>query len=239
MELQMRRLFSVSMSMSLALLASPLALAAQEPSWYTPVTLEVYAGGSQFGRFLEQQVVGTGDRELAAELGPVAGGSVGVAPWRNTAVRVGFTWSPTTLRFDDDTGDGSADLDVDDLEELDTYLFSLEVLRFLGGEQRRVAPYATAGVSASLWRLNESDGGGALIVGGEDSLWRLGGTGGLGVRVRASSATSLRLEVNNFALRNPFDGNRAFRVNSGQTLEEPELVRVSRLTLGLTYDLGR
>jgi hypothetical protein len=205
--------------------------------------VEVYGGAQTFGRFLEQRIGATGERELTAGTAAAVGGAVGFSGWNDTDIRAAFTWSPTELQFEEDRG--VEDIDTDEDEEgfvdLNAYVFSAEILRFVAGEERRVAPYAVAGVAGALWSLEEGDDGAAreaeVQAGEDESQFRYGTVLGAGLQFRATPRLRLRLEASSFHMGNPFDGDDAFRAATGAAFDEPEWVRMNRFTLNLAYAL--
>lgn len=235
-----------------ATLAAPAdadAQRAQQPA----VTIEAFGGAADYGRFLEQAavedlVLDDGliafgprvERELTAETGATFGGSIGIWPWEKTAARIGFTWSGSQLEFKDDTGNGSQTFDSE-LTDMNTYVLSAELLRFLfDAHDNTFAPYANAGVAAVWWSLDEN---GTLanpadaIAGGDETEFRFGGVGGLGLQIRLGASWATRLEVSTFGLGNPFDGDEGFRNTNPAwfTFDEPNNVRMTRMTVALTY----
>jgi outer membrane protein W len=214
------------------------------------LTAEAYIGVANFGRFLEQRlgeelVAIAPERRLTASTALALGLGIGYWPWDNrTNVRFTFTFSPSEFEFEDDTGIGSDRFDLDDVADLNVYAWTLEVMRFLfGREERRVAPYVTAGVTGAIWSTDDDDRRfpAARIGGGSTSVFRVGGVAGVGLHIRLKRHWALRLELNNFALGNPFHGENAFRETAGTwtTFDEPSTVRMSRLTLAGTYTFFR
>lgn len=217
----------------------PQVAAAQVGPGWTSLSLEGFAGGATFGRFLEQRIDG-GERELRIPLAFSAGGAVGVMPWRNTVVRLGFTWAGSGLEFEDDSGFDSVARDLDPLRGLFASTLSGEVMRFLYAQDRhRLGPYVVGGVTGTFWTLgdlDEDDLGVVFPGGGDETLFRVGANAGIGLQVRATDQVVVRAEVNNFALGNPFDGRNSFlTIDGGTTLSEPDVVTMSRFTVGVTY----
>lgn len=223
------------------------------------VTLELFGGAADFGRILEQVAVADvttvdgviviGDRvqrELTAGTAFTFGGSVGVWLWDETGARLGLTWAPTELEFDDDTPLNDDDLlDVDDVADLGVLVLSLDVLQYLvDPDENTVAPYANAGFAATWWDLDEEDDDeddAEAILGDDDSEFRWGGLGGIGIQVGLADKWALRAEATTFALGNPFDGDDAFDVANPAfvTFDEPSTVRMTRFSLALTYNFMR
>lgn len=229
---------------TLALLVVLPAQAQDDDAFSPRLSVEALGGASFFGRFLEQSVVTGqvgpltyGERELRAPTSASFGGALTYQPFSNTAVRLGVTHAPTTLEFRDDTGTGATTLDTGDLGDLGVTVAALEVMRYLL-EDGTVRPYAIVGVAAGLWTLDAPDG--AIASGGEDTLVRFGGTTGAGLEARPSDRLHVRLEVQASGLGNPFSGQESFYPQPavGDTIEavdEPSVVRVLRLALGVGY----
>lgn len=223
--------------MALLLCLPGVALAQEEPSWST-LSVEAYAGGASFGRFLEQRFAG-GERELTPDAAFAAGGAVNVYPFEKTWLRVGYTWVGSELEYHDDSGFDVETREREDLSFLASNTASLEALTLFLDPVRRFNPYAVAGVTGTLWSLGDDELGlGEVRPGEDDTLLRFGANAGLGLQARIVEDLVLRAEVNNFGLGNPFDGNNAFRTGSGLTFSEPPIVRMTRYTLGLTYVFG-
>ena len=198
---------------------------------------ELNAGGAFYGHFLEQRrtippnITG-GERELTAQTGLSLGAALGIRLFERNVVRLSLDYLPSQLEFQDDTGNGSDALDSGALADLQLFAVSVEAERtfFQAG---RVAPYASVGLSGGLWSLDEE---GPITAGSQETLFRWGGTSGLGARVRLTPHLALNLEANALSLGNPFDGAEAFRVGgAGETFEEPGSVRVLRVRGGLRY----
>lgn len=199
-------------------------------------TLELFGGLADYGRFLEQYVLVVdflGQREVTANTALALGGSVDAFIWDRTGVRLGFTWSPSDLEYRDDSGLDVEVLDEDEVADLSVYVLSLDLMRFLLDPARRFAPYAAAGITAAWWSLGDDDAG--EIITTDDTHFRWGGTGSVGLQFRANRNIGLRAEVATMALGNPFDGNDAFVTDTGLTFDEPSTVRFTRITLALTY----
>jgi hypothetical protein len=239
---------TISLALSLALL-HPQPVQGQdsmEPRFF----IEAGGGAALFGRFLEQeQGRFTPERELTASTSGVVRAALGVRPWAKSAVRLAFAWAPTEFEFESDAGlDLDDDFDEEDgLSDLNTYVLSLDVLRFLSDERTRFAPYATAGIAGVWWSMEEGDNGFGTGTGervivspaGDDSQFRPGTVFGVGLQVRATQSLLLRLEANSYRLGNPLDGENAFRVTTGgRVIDEPDWVSMNRLTLGLAYVFG-
>lgn len=199
-------------------------------------TVEVFGGVADYGRFLEQYaMVGEflGERELRASTALALGLSVGAFAWEKTGVRLGFTWSPSELEFKDDTGIDVEVLDEDNLADLSAYVLSLDLMRFLFDPSRRFTPFASAGITATWWSLGDDDSG--ELISTDDTHFRWGGMGSIGAQYRVNRKFGVRGEIATMGLGNPFDGKNSFRTATGLTFDEPSSVRLTRITLALTY----
>lgn len=204
------------------------------PFW----TVEASGGVALFSSFLDQSVLTGGERRLTGNESPSFELGVGYQADRSTAIRLVFGWTPGELEFRDDTGTGSEALDRDDLGDLNAIRAHVSALKFFGAESNTVAPYAAAGLGGTLFILDEVSGSPVLTSGGDDSQLRVGALAGLGLQIRLSDSFAIRLEGNTFTLGNPFDGRDSFRVDTGQTLDEPSIVRITELGLRLRYAFG-
>lgn len=221
------------------------------------LVLELHGGWASTGRFLEQLVIAVpdylapvviGERELRRENSFTAGGSVAYWPWALTGVQLGLAWASSDLRFYDDSGTDSHLLDQDGIGDLRSLILSLEVIRILVERPWRLRPYATAGVAGAWWRLTDEHDADEIVSNGDNTRFRIGATGAVGLMYRASERFSLRLEFETLVLHNPFDGREAFGTRAGQLLilldgfdstvlpiDEPDVVRMDRITLGVAY----
>lgn len=214
---------------------APSAVHAQDRLQNAPFNLsfELNGGAAFYGHFLEQQIEGEGrQRELTAQTGPSLGGALGVRLFERNVVRLSVDYLPTELEYQDDTGDGNGVLDTDGLTDLSLLAASLEAERtfFQFG---RLAPYASVGLSAGLWGI---DGGSGITAGDSETLFRWGGTSGIGARVELTSNFYLNIEANALSMGNPFDGSDAFLEDAPRaTFDEPTSVNVLRVRGGLRY----
>lgn len=208
-------------------------------------TVEAFGGGTLVGRFLEQRVAlpdgGTGERELTAPTSFFTGASLGVRPWSQTELRAFGAFSPSELEFEDDTGNDSELLDVDDLADLDVFLFGIGGLQYVTDPDGVVAPYLTAGLAGTVWSLDSeplSPVSPGVPAGDEEDLtddqFRLGAQTGIGFQVRVASSWSVRVEGNRYTLGNPFDGSDAFQAE-GDTFDEPSTASLTTGTVHVSY----
>ncbi|HEX7117899.1 MAG TPA: hypothetical protein VF212_03880 [Longimicrobiales bacterium] len=202
-------------------------------------TVEIFGGLADYGRFLEQFAGDFGlseQREVTASTALALGASVGMFPWEKTGVRLAFTWSPTDLEFQDDSGLDIDALDEDDIADLTASVLSLDVIRFLLDPSERFTPYASGGITATWWSLDDENG---EILSEDDTQFRWGGYGAIGLQYRATRKFGVRLEVATMGLGNPFDGKDSYRTATGITFDEPSTVRLTRIALALTYSFLR
>lgn len=203
------------------------------------LTIDVHGGLASFGRLLEQHV-GPREREVRAANGGSFGGAVGIQPWEDTALRLGVSFQPTQIDLRDDTGLGQVDATIEreGVADMDALVVSVEAATFILGEFSVFKPYTLVGVAAGWWSLGDQGSPATIVAGDNDSKFGLGGTGGLGLEIRPGSAFAVRLEAAQYRLGNPFNGEDAWRVSTGQTFDEPESVRISRYTVGVGISIG-
>lgn len=221
-----------------ALAAALVATAIAAPAAaQTDVGVELSGGVADWGRFLEQHVDDR-QRELSAETSGAFGLAISAQPWDKTAIRVAGTWVPADLEYDDDTGDDREVLDRE-LSDMDVVVLSLGLVKYMFDPKATLAPYASGGITATWWSLDEE--GTEIVQAGadaDDSLWRFGGTGAVGIRWNATPRIAVDAEWTSQGLGNPFDGSDSFRTATGEVFDEPGTVRLSRIGLGLTYRFG-
>ena len=85
-------------------------------------------------------------------------------------------------------------------------------------------------VEGDLGRVQPTDDG-------DETVFRLGATGGFGLQIRATDGLAMKLETMRHSVRNPFDGDgeRAFNISTGAKLDEPDRVSITRYSLGVLY----
>lgn len=203
-------------------------------------TLEVHGGAGTFGRFLlEAPTTGStpgAEREVSAEKGFAVGGAIGATVLPRTAVRLTYTHTSSDFVYRDDSGTGSAALDVDDLGGVATHMLSGELTRFLVAEANSIVPYASAGFVASWWSLDEAASG--VQAPGGTTQFRWGGMATLGLQFRVSSRFRVRFEAASASVRNPFRGSESFTTVEGVTIDEPNRVSKSDYRIVLVYGFG-
>lgn len=207
-------------------------------------TIEAYTGFSTFSRFIEQDVLmgnqlpPIGQRSLNADVAFVLGGAIGAWLWDGTAARLGYTWATTEYKYEDSSGLDRSLLDLDDLNDLNTHIISLEVIQMILDPRRRVTPYILGGLNGEFWVLGDRERDDAILT-TDGSQFRWGGSAGFGLQIRASQPLAIRLEANRFILGSPFRGRTAFHPAFGLTFDKPDNVTMPRYTLGLVYTFLR
>lgn len=206
------------------------------------VSVDAFAGGSSYGRFLEQTSLGfpqSTEIELRGSRGLAVGGSIGFEAHDATGLRLGGTYTSSEFEYRNDTA-GDGDSEFGEQLGFSTLTASAEIVKYVGNARWRVRPYGLAGVAGTWWSLD--DGGtlpsGAVQATGESTLFRFGGIGGVGLRIRATDALALRLEVGRVESGSPFNGSDAWRSSAGRTMDEPDRVGVTRLIAGVSWTLG-
>ncbi|HYO45102.1 MAG TPA: hypothetical protein VEY33_00200 [Gemmatimonadota bacterium] len=197
------------------------------------ITIGAHGGGAIFTEFLEQRADG-GERELVAKTSPVIGGSISFSRWALSEVRLSADWSGTEIEYQDDSGDGSDELDEEGLADLNLVVAQLAVVRYVVNPDARIAPYITLGFNLAFWALDEQAGG--EIGAEEETQVRYGATTGVGARFAIDPRIGLKVEIDRATVGNPFDGESAFRAG-GDTFDEPSTVGILRLMAGLSYTL--
>lgn len=221
------------------------------------LTIGANIGSASFGRFLEERLGETGERELTASSNITTGLSVDFRPWTKLGVRAFGSYTPTDLEFEEDTGFefvGVPDPDFDftedelegeDLRNMRVWNFGLEAVRYADLDFFGFTPYITIGFTGNVWSIDdERDDVEApfqgIIVADDNSLFRWGAMSTLGFEVKVMDGLGLRLEGTALRIRSPFDGDDSWRIRTetGQEVfDEPSAVRQLRLTAGLAYTL--
>ena len=230
----------------LGLIAAPTSARAQDMS----LLLELYGGIATYGRFLEQVTTeGFGalrEREIRGSAGLTLGGSVGVSSNNLYGIEdvvgsLGFQWTTSDFEFENDDPRVAGDIPDLDPGSFDSYLLSLILTKFLGDSDDAVAPYATVGFNGTWWHLKDTDvtAGGRVLPAqnGDRTLFRFGGSAGFGVQFDATDEFAIRLEAMRHSIRSPFngDGDNAWGVSTGTTMDEPDRVGMSRYSINLIY----
>ena len=201
------------------------------PGW----NFSLNGGWSNTGRFLLQNT-GGGERALRDEGGGSIGGAAGTNILPRTGFRLGYLYTRNDLVFRDDNGNGSENLDTDDLGKIGRHIASLEIVRYMLPARVSVTPYATIGLAASWWELSPETT--LLQAPGGDTQFRMGAIGSFGVQFHMTAGFAARIEAATATVRNPFTGSQSYRAMGGSTIEEPSRVNVTDYRLALVYQFG-
>ena len=191
------------------------------------------------GRFLLQNSLGTsnGERALKSEDGFNVGIGAGVDILLRVGFRMSYTYTTSDLAFRTNNGDGSQDLDIEDVGKLRSHVFALEWMRYMLPPRAPITPYASAGFLGAWWNLDEES---PLVVGaGGSTQFRLGAVGSVGLQLGLTDHWRARIEFASSSVRNPFTGRHSFVAFSGNTIEEPSRVGRSDFRLVGLYTFGK
>ena len=202
-------------------------------------TLELHGGASRYGRFLlESPNADPADRtqrEVTASGGFALGGAIAATVLPRTQARLAFTHSSTDLDYRDDTGNGSASLDLDGIGGLASEVVALELTRFLVQENSVAVPYASAGFVGAWWVLDDAA---SIVTAPGGTQFRWGGTATVGVQFRVASAFRFRFEAATASIGNPFKGSDSFITDVGRTIDEPNRVTKRDFRIAFAYVFG-
>jgi opacity protein-like surface antigen len=191
---------------------------------------------NRYGTFLMQNVPG-GERALRGDSPFGWGLAAGFDITDKLGVRLGWTYTNTTMQFKDYSGTGSNFLDSDDLGKLKSNVAALDIVHYFVGSRSLVAPYAGAGI-AGVWSSLGAEGP-ALITPGGSQQFNVGITANIGVQVRLIPQLFGRVEWNSMGTHNPFNGNRSYKASSGDTFDEPSRVSKTEWRFAAAYYLGK
>ncbi|MGH7471143.1 MAG: hypothetical protein ACRENP_24610 [Longimicrobiales bacterium] len=203
------------------------------PRW----NADLHAGFGNYGRFLLESPVEPFDfleRELRGRGAFTIGVGFGGTFMPRTGFRLGVNRTWSELAWRDDTGTGSELLDQDDVGDLAQTILSAEIVRYLLLESSKFTPYATAGVLASWWGLNDATG---FI--GDDTHFRWGATGSIGLQLALRDNIRLRLDATTASIGNPFTGRNSYIADLGRAIDEPSRVRKTEVRLAVGYAWGK
>jgi hypothetical protein len=205
------------------------------PNW----SLFVHGGFGNSGRFLLQRPAGSngGERALRGADAFSLGGGAGVDVLPRIGFRLDYTYTSNDLIFRTDNGDGSEDLDLSAIGTLQSHVATAEVVRYMLSNSVAVTPYASVGLAASWWVLDQ--GSAALAPAGGNSQFRMGALASVGMQAKVSEHFGVRLEAATASLRNPFTGRDSFRADGGTTVDEPTRVRQSDFRFIAFYKFGK
>jgi hypothetical protein len=202
-------------------------------------TVELHGGASRYGRFLLEapnaDPANRAQREVTAGGGFAFGGAIAAGVLPRTQARLAFTHSSTDLDYRDDTGDGSATLDLDGIGGLASEVVTLELTRFLVEETSVAVPYATAGFVGAWWVLDDAA---SVVTAPGGTQFRWGATATIGVQLRVARAFRLRFEAATASIGNPFEGSDSFLTEVGRTIDEPNRVTKRDYRIALAYVFG-
>ena len=202
------------------------------PNW----NLFLHGGTNNHGRLLLQRVGAAGERALRGDGGYHVGAGAGVDILLRTGLRLDYAYGTSDLMFETDNGDGSTNLDINDVAELKTHTLSIELIRYMLPAISTVSPYAVVGLTGVWYSLGEDD---VDFGGTADSQFRTGASAALGLKVKLSSKFDVRFEANSASIRSPFAGNESFIVGGGATIDEPTRVNKRDIRMEVVYNFGR
>jgi hypothetical protein len=198
-----------------------------------------HVGPSTTGRFLLQRPAGagTGEAQLKGDDGFSAGFGGGVDVLLRVGWRASYTYTASDLAFRTDNGDGSRNLDLDDVGQLGNHTVALEGIRYALPAESKFTPYASAGVLATWWVLEESSP--QVVAPGGSTQYRWGAVAAFGLQFRFDEHAKARFEIASTSSRNPFTGRESFRSPDAVTLDEPTRVSGMQYRLVGVYNFGK
>ena len=204
------------------------------PDW----NLFAHGGWMTGGQYLLQRTatVPVGERALRSDDAFSVGGGVGVDLLPRMGWRLDYTYASSDLEYRTDIGDGSEAFDLDDVASLSSHVVSAEIVRYLLPTTATVTPYASAGLLGAWWVLDERTP--ATVI-DDDTHFRFGALGSLGLQFRLGDHIRARLEAVTTSSRNPFTGKDSFRATTGVTVDEPGRVSRTDFRLVGVYSFGR
>ena len=185
--------------------------------------------------FLMQNVPG-GQRALRGNSNLGWGLAAGFDIDDKLGVRLGWTYTNAKLQFKDFSGTGAELLESGDLGKLKSNIAALDVVHYFVGSRSLIAPYAGAGIAGVWSSLSPQDA--VLITPGGSQQFHLGITANVGVQVRFIPQLFGRLEWNTLGAGNPFNGNRSYKTNVGDTFDEPSRVAKTEWRFAAAYYFG-
>jgi opacity protein-like surface antigen len=199
-------------------------------------SLSANAATSRLGTFLMQDTPG-GERALQADRNVGWGLGAGFDVTDKLNVRLGWSYTNSSMEYRDYNGTGSNLLDIDNLGKLKNNIASLDVMHYFVGSRSLVSPFAGAGI-AGVWSALGPETP-LLITPGGSQQFHVGINANLGVQVRVIEQVFGRVEWNTMGTTNPFNGNRSYKAPGGTTFDEPDRVNKSEWRLGATYYFGK
>jgi hypothetical protein len=201
------------------------------PNW----NIYMSGGAASHGRFLLQRMAtpASGERAVRSEDAFTVGVGAGVDVLLRSAFRVSYTFSESDLQYRTDDGDGSTQLDAGDLGLLQRHVAAVEVLRYMFPARSPLTPYASAGLVAAWWLLDEDSP--LASPSADASQFRIGALATFGLQVQLTPNSGARFEVATSSIRNPFTGSDSYRAQGGVTIDEPTRVSQTDFRLAAVY----
>lgn len=205
------------------------------PDW----NLFANVGIGQNGRFLLQRpdLALIGQRALRSNTGFAFGAGAGVDVLLRMGWRLSYNYNSNDLEFRTDNGDGSNDLDIDDIGTIRSHTVALEVMRYMLPSTTIFTPYASVGVLGTWWSLDDESI--FVVPAGGSTQFRWGALTAFGLQGRVADHWRVRLEGAVSSIGNPFTGNESFRALGGIVVEEPTKVSKRELRLIGLYSFGK
>ena len=190
---------------------------------------------SRYQTFLMQNVPG-GERALRGDNQLGWGLGAGFDITEKLGLRLGWTYTNTSMQYKDFSGSGSEALDADNLGKLKSNVAAVDIVHYFVGSRSLVAPYAGAGLSG-VWSSLGTDGS-ALLTPGGSQQFHMGINASIGVQMRVIPQLFGRAEWNTMGTRNPFNGNRSYKTSAGDTFDEPSRLAKTEWRFAAAYYFG-
>jgi outer membrane protein W len=199
--------------------------------------VSLQGAASHNGTFLSQHT-NDGDVAIRTSVAPSLGGGGGFDINDNTNLRLGYTYTPSKLRYRDWNGTGSNALNISNIGNLTNNVVSFEAQHYFVGSRSLVSPYAGVGL-AGVWSHLSPENQNLLTTPGGSQKFGWAPTANFGAQVRLTSEFYSRLEWATMGMPNPFDGNRAFRSPLGVTYDQPSRVSKQEWRVAAVYYFGK
>jgi len=200
----------------------------------------INTGMNTNGRFLLQGPIGPtgGERSLQGNNGFGAGIGVGMDYLLRAGVRLTYTYNTSDLVFRTNNGDGSTNLNADDLSRVHSNILAAELMRYmLPARTSTVTPYATVGLLGTWWVLDQQTD--VIQPSGGSTQFRWGALVSFGVQFKLNDKFGARLEAASQSIHNPFTGEHSFTVANGPTIDEPTRVNQTDYRIVGVYHFGK
>jgi opacity protein-like surface antigen len=201
----------------------------------------LHGGLTNHSRFMLQRpgpaVPGAGERALRSEGGYNVGIGAGVDILLRTGFRMSYTYSSNDLNFRTDNGDGSFDLDINDVASLSSHTVTAEIIRYMLPARSGFTPYGSAGFVGTWWGLDQTTE--LVVPAGGSTQFRFGAIGSIGLQAKLAENWFLRLEDAFATIRSPFTGDESFRALGGATIDEPTRITKTDFRLAAVYRFGK